>query len=99
MTDVAAPAQGDEVAPRWLLRLVTALGEVDPTSFSSMPAEGIEGLRESAVLVLFGEGPSGPDVLLLQRSDDLRHHAGQPAFPGGGIDPADDGPIGAALRE
>ena len=26
-------------------------------------------------------------------------HAGQPAFPGGGVDPGDDGPIGAALRE
>src|SRR5690606_9227537 len=28
-----------------------------------------------------------------------RRHAGQPAFPGGGVDPTDDGPIGAALRE
>jgi 8-oxo-dGTP pyrophosphatase MutT (NUDIX family) len=78
---------------------VTAVHEADPESFSSMPAEGVEGLREAAVLVLFGDGVSGPDVLLLQRSDDLRHHAGQPAFPGGRIDPTDDGPIAAALRE
>jgi 8-oxo-dGTP pyrophosphatase MutT (NUDIX family) len=81
------------------MNLVTAVREADPSSFSPMPAEGIEGLRRAAVLVLFGEGVSGPDVLLLQRSDDLRHHAGQPAFPGGGIDPTDDGPIAAALRE
>jgi 8-oxo-dGTP pyrophosphatase MutT (NUDIX family) len=66
--------------------------------FTPVP-EDTESLRKSAVLMLFGEGPSGPDVLLLQRSDELRHHAGQPAFPGGGIDPTDDGPVGAALRE
>jgi 8-oxo-dGTP pyrophosphatase MutT (NUDIX family) len=88
-----------EAAPEWLMRLVTAVGAADPTSFAPMPAEGVEGLREAAVLVLFGEGVSGPDVLLLQRSDDLRHHAGQPAFPGGGIDSTDDGPVAAALRE
>jgi ADP-ribose pyrophosphatase YjhB (NUDIX family) len=38
-------------------------------------------------------------VLLIERSPHLRSHAGQPAFPGGGIDPDDDGPIAAALRE
>jgi 8-oxo-dGTP pyrophosphatase MutT (NUDIX family) len=96
---VAASAHGGSAAPDWLSRLVTAVRGADPAAFSPMPAEGIEGLRRAAVLVLFGEGVSGPDVLLLQRSEDLRHHAGQPAFPGGGIDPADDGPIAAALRE
>jgi 8-oxo-dGTP pyrophosphatase MutT (NUDIX family) len=92
MTDGAA-------SPEWLMRLVAAVREADPDSFPPMPAEGVEGLRRAAVLVLFGEGVSGPDVLLLQRNEDLRHHAGQPAFPGGGIDPTDDGPIAAALRE
>ena len=29
----------------------------------------------------------------------MRKHAGQPAFPGGAIDAADGGPVGAALRE
>jgi 8-oxo-dGTP pyrophosphatase MutT (NUDIX family) len=29
----------------------------------------------------------------------LRRHGGQPAFPGGAIDPADAGPVDAALRE
>jgi 8-oxo-dGTP pyrophosphatase MutT (NUDIX family) len=82
----------------WLRSLVAAAQNADPTSLP-VPPDDAEGLRESAVLILFGEGPDGPDVLLLQRSDDLRHHAGQPAFPGGGIDPTDDGPVGAALRE
>ncbi len=57
------------------------------------------GGRASAVLVLFGDGPGGPDLLLIQRSAGLRLHAGQPAFPGGTIDAGDGGPVGAALRE
>ncbi|MFD8563346.1 NUDIX hydrolase [Streptosporangium canum] len=57
------------------------------------------GGRSAAVLMLFGEGPLGPDVLLIQRSSRGRRHAGQPAFPGGGVDPEDGGPIAAALRE
>ncbi len=57
------------------------------------------GGRPSAVLVLFGDGPDGPDLLFTQRSDGLRLHAGQPAFPGGAIDAGDGGPVGAALRE
>ena len=51
------------------------------------------------MLVLFGDGPDGPDLLFTQRSDGLRLHAGQPAFPGGAIDAGDGGPVGAALRE
>jgi 8-oxo-dGTP pyrophosphatase MutT (NUDIX family) len=51
------------------------------------------------VLILFGEGPGGPDVLLIEKSAHLRSHAGQPAFPGGGVDPGDDYPVGTALRE
>nr|WP_067451453.1 CoA pyrophosphatase [Actinomadura macra] len=55
--------------------------------------------RAAAVLILFGEGPEGPDVLLTERAATLNKHAGQPAFPGGRIDPEDDGPVAAALRE
>lgn len=55
--------------------------------------------RPAAVLILFGEGPDGPDILLTQRAATLSKHAGQPAFPGGRIDPEDDGPVAAALRE
>ena len=57
------------------------------------------GGRASAVLVLFAEGQRGPDLLLIQRSQGLRLHAGQPAFPGATIDAADNGPVAAALRE
>ena len=40
-----------------------------------------------------------PGVILTQRTDTLRRHPGQVAFPGGRVDPDDDGAIGAALRE
>lgn len=43
--------------------------------------------------------PGDLDVLLLQRAARMRHHPGQIAFPGGGIDPEDSGPVAAALRE
>lgn len=39
------------------------------------------------------------DVLLLSRATTLRSHPGQVAFPGGRVDPGDDGPVAAALRE
>ncbi|QNN54966.1 CoA pyrophosphatase [Nocardioides mesophilus] len=55
--------------------------------------------REGAVLLLFGEGPAGPDVLLTERAHDMRSHPGQVSFPGGSVDPGDTGPQAAALRE
>jgi 8-oxo-dGTP pyrophosphatase MutT (NUDIX family) len=84
--------------PEWLQPLADAAGRVRPEDLSRFlpPAEGG---RQSAVLILLGAGPDGPDLLLIQRAADLRSHAGQPAFPGGSLDPDDDGPVGAALRE
>jgi 8-oxo-dGTP pyrophosphatase MutT (NUDIX family) len=86
--------------PAWLLPLVEGLRDPGPTPFLVPPPDNVEEPRQAAVLVLFGEAvDGGPDVLLLQRNPQMRSHAGQPAFPGGGIDPTDDGPVGAALRE
>ena len=56
-------------------------------------------IREAAVLVPLIEHEDGIHVLLTERSGDLSSHAGQVAFPGGRIDPEDDGPVDAALRE
>jgi 8-oxo-dGTP pyrophosphatase MutT (NUDIX family) len=49
--------------------------------------------------MLFGESGGEPDLLIVQRGQHLRRHAGQPAFPGGAIEAGDDGPVAAALRE
>ncbi|MEV0198701.1 CoA pyrophosphatase [Nonomuraea sp. NPDC050691] len=84
------------VVPDWLDRLAAQAVRI-PVPDGLRPPE--RGGRPAAVLLLFGEGPLGPDVLLIQRSTRGRRHAGQPAFPGGGVDPGDGGPVGAALRE
>lgn len=52
----------------------------------------------AAVLVAITDAAE-PGVILTQRTETLRRHAGQIAFPGGRIDPEDDGPVSAALRE
>lgn len=54
--------------------------------------------RAAAVLIPVTDRDE-PGVILTQRTETLRSHPGQIAFPGGRIDPEDDGPIGAALRE
>jgi 8-oxo-dGTP pyrophosphatase MutT (NUDIX family) len=38
-------------------------------------------------------------MVLTRRPDDMRTHAGDVVFPGGMIDPEDDGPVATALRE
>ncbi len=38
-------------------------------------------------------------MLLLRRANGLRNHAGQIAFPGGGVEPDDSGRAATALRE
>jgi 8-oxo-dGTP pyrophosphatase MutT (NUDIX family) len=82
--------------PDYLRRIVDA--SIDLPLRHRMP-RATASARRSAVLILFGEGPDGPDVLLIEKSTALRRHAGQPAFPGGGVDPGDDYPVGTALRE
>lgn len=54
--------------------------------------------RHAAVLIPITDR-SEPGVILTQRPTWLRSHAGQVAFPGGKIDPEDESPIAAALRE
>lgn len=89
-------AAGAPRAPGWLTSLAAAAARMPtPPGLRRPDGQG----RPSAVLVLFGEGPRGPDLLLVQRSPWLRRHAGQPAFPGGAVEPSDEGPVAAALRE
>jgi len=85
-----------ELVPSWMRELGHAARTMDRSPSLIPPARGG---RRSAVLVLFAEGPNGPDLLFIRRSAGLRLHAGQPAFPGGVIDATDDGPVAAALRE
>ena len=60
-------------------------------------------LVPAAVLVPVTDRPAsdgfGPGVILTRRTDTMRRHAGQVAFPGGRVDPEDADAVAAALRE
>jgi len=94
----ALPATEVDDLPEFLQRLLSASAGL-PLRHRMPRATATATARRAAVLILFGEGPDGPDVLLIEKSVHLRRHAGQPAFPGGGADPGDDYPVGTALRE
>ena len=55
-------------------------------------------LTPAAVLVAVVDRPE-PTVILTERLMTMRKHPGQISFPGGRIDPGDESPIAAALRE
>ena len=93
---MTVPAADLAALPEHVQRLVANAGRLPLRHRHGEPSETS---RRSAVLILFGEGPAGPDVLLIEKSAHLRSHAGQPAFPGGGADPGEDYPVGTALRE
>ncbi len=59
---------------------------------------GVAATKPAAVLVPIIER-SEPMVLFTIRTQQLASHAGQVAFPGGKIDPDDESPVAAALRE
>ncbi len=84
--------------PAWfepLLRVARTAGAEQISRFGAPPGHH----RRSAVLLLFGEGHDGPDVLLTERAPGLRSHPGQVSFPGGHLEPTDAGPAAAAIRE
>jgi 8-oxo-dGTP pyrophosphatase MutT (NUDIX family) len=94
--------------PDWLRPLAGAVRAIDPSSrwagfrprTRTLPGPP----RQSAVLILFAGPPvegaaEDIDILITERAATLRSHAGQPAFPGGRLDPQDGGPVQAALRE
>lgn len=56
-------------------------------------------LRPAAVLCGIVERHAGLSIILTQRPDTMKEHAGQIAFPGGKVDEADASTIAAALRE
>lgn len=58
-----------------------------------------ENLRDAAVLIAAVDRPEGASLILTKRTDALRSHSGQVAFPGGAIDAQDASPEWAALRE
>jgi 8-oxo-dGTP pyrophosphatase MutT (NUDIX family) len=86
--------------PEWLQPLASRLPHVTAADLRWRDDRAPRGgSRPASVLVLFGEGPSGPEVLLTERAGTLRQHSGQVAFPGGRADPGDVDAAATALRE
>lgn len=85
-------------------RLIEALSKPHDASSDfdlnpDAPQPPARSLRPAGVLVPVYLVGREPTVILTKRSSALKHHPGQIAFPGGKVDPGDDGPRGAALRE
>ena len=92
--------QAEPVLPAWLAPLrdgVRPMRAEDLTAFVP-PVAPEPAPREGAVLVLFGDGPDGPDLLLTERAHTMRSHPGHVSFPGGSLDEGET-VVEAAVRE
>lgn len=98
---------GEELRERVRARLAAAcwpagelrIGPFPPAVTARIRHLFPESPRPAAVLVPLVERPEGLTVLLTYRSHHLPHHAGQISFPGGALEPGDEDPESAALRE
>lgn len=59
----------------------------------------IEGRIDAGVLLPLHEGPRGLEAWAIKRTDGMRHHSRELAFPGGKRDPEDQDVQATALRE
>ena len=85
-------------APNWFSTFEEVLPNAQHEHFSRFEfPEIIE--RNAAVLILFGPHQDDADLLIIERAAHLFDHPGQPAFPGGHIEPQDESLTHAALRE
>lgn len=92
-----------EAVPSWLDKAVGRIETSGAGRFFGSPTAPSDA-RPCAVLLVFspdtdGADPSDSRILLTERAHTLRSHPGQVSFPGGVIDPDDDGPAAAAVRE
>jgi 8-oxo-dGTP pyrophosphatase MutT (NUDIX family) len=95
-------AAEDELIARIASRLLPAPEPVAPAALTPDWVPDTPHSRPpvpAAVLIGLIRRPEGLSILYTERSPDLRSHSGQIAFPGGKIDPEDDGPGAAAVRE
>jgi 8-oxo-dGTP pyrophosphatase MutT (NUDIX family) len=88
-----------EDMPSWMRDIARAVPRIEAHQLSTFQPPPGGTPRAASVLILFGEGPRGPELLLLERAADMRAHPGQVAFPGGSQDDSDADAVTAALRE
>jgi 8-oxo-dGTP pyrophosphatase MutT (NUDIX family) len=106
MSDPVTPSSPIPVLEPFIAARLRPLGAYDAaepaarSDFDLNPAGRLADrvLSPAAVLVGLVEREGGLTVLLTRRSDTLRRHSGQVAFPGGRMEPGET-PADAALRE
>ena len=89
----ASPSSASPPVSVWAPQARTGARASPPDTMTTRP------LTPAAVLVPLLPTPQGLGVLLTVRSNRLRHHRGQIAFPGGRLDPEDASATEGALRE
>ncbi len=108
MSEAERPPATDD--PAWLApwrRAVARAPAAAPSPWHPGTRADEPGVRHAAVLILIGPGPSvagstdpwAGDVLLTVRAAELRSHAGQVSFPGGGREDGDADDVATAMRE
>ncbi|MFM9977278.1 MAG: CoA pyrophosphatase [Sphingomonadaceae bacterium] len=70
-----------------------------PALFASDMRTEARGVGVPAAVLIAVTDRAAPGLILTQRPDTMRRHAGQVALPGGRVDPDDADAIAAALRE
>jgi 8-oxo-dGTP pyrophosphatase MutT (NUDIX family) len=85
------------LAERLRASLSTTEGLAVP--FANDMRRAAEGIGTPAAVLVAITDRAEPGLILTQRPDTMRHHAGQVAFPGGRVDPGDSDAVAAALRE
>jgi len=94
----ATVTMDDVTLPEWLEPVRESVRTMRPKDLSSFLPPKRPKPREGAVLVLFGDGPEGPDLLLTERAHTMRSQPGQVSFPGGAADEGEDA-VATAVRE
>jgi 8-oxo-dGTP pyrophosphatase MutT (NUDIX family) len=76
---------------------------LEPVERAELLADTVEGqlplARKAAVLIGLFDREGEVCMVFILRAATLRSHGGEIAFPGGGIEPTDNSPAAAALRE
>lgn len=67
--------------PQWLHPVEAAAREITPYDLTRFQPPPGTRTRAGAVLMLFGEGSRGGELLLTERAHDMRSHPGQVLLP------------------
>ncbi|MFC6198634.1 NUDIX hydrolase [Ponticaulis profundi] len=93
----------DDFLDRLQKKLIPTFGDMDAPVGGDLHLldEGQDQkLRDAGVLIgVVDRGENDLNVILTQRPNSMPTHPGQVALPGGKVDPTDQGPVHAALRE